>query len=795
MSENLQLCYHCGNPITSEKLMRDAHAFCCEGCATVYSLLAENNLTNYYDLNVQPGKRQDKAAGRYDILDDEKVASRMREFQDGNRSKITFQIPAIHCTSCIWLLERLFRIHPAIVHSEVNFPRRELHLTYDHNKIKLSEIGRLLDVLGYAPSLSMADASGENKPKTDRSLWFRLGVSGFCFGNIMLLSFPEYLGLQDLFIARFFGYANIALSLPVVFYSGWIYVRSAWNGLRQGLINMDVPISMGLVALFVRSVIEILFLDEPGYMDSLGGLVFFLLLGKIYQSKTFDALNFERDFRSYFPISVTRLTGGKEENVPVSDLHPGDRIQVRNGELVPADAILIKGRGAMDYSFVTGESEPTDKQSGELLYAGGRQTGAMIEVELVKDVSQSYLTRLWNHEAFRKKEEAGVTQYTNRVGKRFTLFVIALSAVAGTVWAFIDPGMAVNVVTAILIVACPCALSISIPFTLGHTMRVFGKNKFYLKGIAAVEAIAEADTIVLDKTGTLTHASEGWVRWEGEALSGYETQSLRSLFRHSTHPLSRRVMDSLPPAVVLEAFHFSEEKGKGLEAVIDEEHWKAGSAAFTGAQEIKDGKDEGASIVWVRKGDHIRGRFLVGSHYREDLKKVLTELSSDLHIAVLTGDSDREKAQLGMYLPEKAEVRYRQSPQDKLDYIRNLQAQGHKVIMVGDGLNDAGALRQSDAGISVAEDISAFTPGSDGILSGASFSKLPELVKFSRSSMKVIRRCFFVSFGYNLTGLAFAVTGYLTPLVGAVLMPLSSVSVVLFTVGGITLLAKRKKLI
>ncbi|MFM2376370.1 MAG: hypothetical protein RLZZ165_1467 [Bacteroidota bacterium] len=782
-------CYHCGASTGKHPVLADGKAFCCTGCHTVYGLLSSHDLGQYYRLQAHPGQRPESVAGKYAWLSDPAQAARLLDYQDARQAKATLQLPTMHCAACIWLLEQLYRIQPGILRSEVDFPRRQLSLSYDPRTITLEKVAALLDALGYPPALSLADAEEGKAGKKDlagRILWYELGVAGFCFGNIMLLSFPEYLHLEDPALASLFRWINVVLSVPVVTFSARSYFRSAWSGLQNRMINMDVPIAIGIVMLFVRSVLDVALGTGSGYFDSLAGLLFFLLIGKAYQRKTFHMLSFERDYRSYFPISVLKTENGKEVMVPVSGLRQGDQITVRNGELIPADGRLLLGEGEIDYSFVTGESEPVPVHPGERIFAGGRQTGAPVRIVLEREVSQGYLTKLWNHEAFRKKKTAEITRQSDRIGQRFTPVVLLIAALAAVYWAVSDSGMVWTVVSSVLIVACPCALALSTPFTLGHVLRVFGRRGFYLKGPAVVESLAEADALIFDKTGTLTSMDEASVTYEGAPLQEYEKQMLCALLAGSIHPLSRRLHAFLGGDGGLPVEDFAEEKGRGITGTVSGAGVRIGSAAWVGLPDTAKGG------IHVAFGDQIKGRFEISSDLRPGIASVLRRLGARLKLGLLSGDHPGAEAQMRAVMPQGARILFRQDPAAKLGFIRSMQEEGWKVGMVGDGLNDAGALRQAEVGIAITDDLAAFTPASDAILAGRSLPLLPDFLEVARGALRLVRHSFLVSFAYNAVGIAFAVSGHLSPLVAAILMPLSSVSVVLFTTAGVSLLAHRK---
>ena len=429
------VCYHCGEDCDDNEIKIGDKIFCCNGCKTVYELLESNDLCTYYAIDDNPGlTKKNTVKKNYDFLEDEDVYQKLIDFTDGKVSTVTFSIPQTHCSSCIWILENLYKMNSGIIHSEANFIQKTVSLKYDEEKTSLKDIVLLLDSIGYTPDLNLAEKEAEKQEAINRKLWYKIGIAGFAAGNIMLFSFPEYLSLNELGndeIKPIFGYLNILFSLPVFFYCASDYFISAYKGLKKKIVNVDVPISLGIFVLFTRSLYEILSQTGAGYLDSMTALVFFLIVGRMFQNKTYAALNFDRNYKSYFPIAVTIIRDKSETTKPVEKLRVGERILIKNGELIPADSILISKSAYIDYSFVTGESNPVEKINGDLIYAGGRQTGEAIEVETVKEVSQSYLTRLWNTKAFSKNEESKIDAFVNIVSKYFTFIVISIAAVTG----------------------------------------------------------------------------------------------------------------------------------------------------------------------------------------------------------------------------------------------------------------------------------------------------------------------------------------------------------------------------
>jgi Cu+-exporting ATPase len=790
------VCHHCGEDCPDDQIRIEDKLFCCQGCKMVYEILSENDLCRYYEIDENAGiSLKGRKQEQYAYLDDPEVADTLADFADGTQTKVRFYLPQIHCASCIWLLENLYKLNDGVTHSAVNFPKKEIRLTFDPQLTTMRSIVELLASIGYPPSINLGDLEPAKRKPVSKKVYYQLGVAGFAFGNIMLLSFPEYLGLHldpDGTFVRLFGYLNILLALPVLFYSGWDYLKSAFLGLKHRHLNMDVPISLGILALFFRSAFEIISQTGAGYFDSMAGLVFFLLIGKWFQQTTFHHLSFERDYKSYFPIAAMLKEGEQERPVAVNKLEVGQNIVVRNGELIPADGILLKGNAQIDYSFVTGEAEPVQKQIGDKLFAGGRQTGERIEITLTKKVSQSYLTQLWNDEAFDKDSETATGKLADKVARYFTAVVLTIGALTLAYWLPRDVAIAVNAFTAVLIIACPCAVALSVPFTFGNSLRILAFNNFYLKNIHVIEGLRAANSIVFDKTGTLTGAQQSRLSFEGKALSPEEKAGLLGLTRQSAHPLSRQITqwlgDQISPLPVLK---FTEQTGKGITGIIGGKQWRLGSANFILGSTVEGGTT--ASVLLEVDGQ-LRGTFIVSSHYRTGLKDVLQKLKARARLFLLSGDNDRERPVLEPLFGKSEALRFRQSPADKLEFIKELQAQGEEVMMLGDGLNDAGALKQSDTGIVIADDTNNFTPASDAILQADQFEQLPRFIEFARKNINLVYAAYGLALIYNIIGLSFAVQGTLSPVIAAILMPTSSVTIVVFGIISSNLLAYRMKL-
>lgn len=779
---NKATCYHCGDTC-NEIITADNKSFCCTGCKQVYLLLNENNLCSYYQFDKNPGiKAKGKfVSEKFAYLDDPAVVQKLVQFSSNEQTNVVFSLPQMHCSSCIFLLENLHKIEPGVIKSQANFQRKEVFVICNPQKISLRKVVELLAFIGYEPYISLNDAKTKEQSRFNKKRIYKIGVAGFCFANIMMLSFPEYFssgnieqnGLKETFI-----WLNLFLSLPVLFFSAGDFFISAWKGLQQKFLNIDAPIALAIIVTYGRSYYEIITGTGAGYLDSGTGIVFFMLVGRWFQDKTYDSFSFDRDYLSYFPLGATVINNNVEKNIPVTQLKKGDTIIIRNEEMIPADAVLVKGEAWVDYSFVSGENTPQQKRKGELVYAGGKQSGNAIELEVVNETSQSYITQLWNNDVFSNKKNTEKS-FIHPWSRYFTLALFTVAIGAAVYWWINDTSKILPAVTSVLIVACPCSLLLTATFTYGNMLRIFGKNKLYLKNASVIESMAAVDTVVFDKTGTLTQNNIANVQYEGTPLTQKELYAVKAVAKQSLHPLSKAIAASIDEEEndFMPVKLFKEHTGKGVEAWVDNIPVKLGNAHFV--NEIVASFETGPHVHVMMNNTHM-GRYKISNHYRDGLKAMSSELKNKKYDQyILSGDNTSEKSSLEKIFSIYTKIKFEQQPQQKLDYIKELQQGNKKVLMLGDGLNDAGALKQSDVGIAVSSNHTQFTPASDAILDGSNVNMMHKFLSFARSGKKIVTAVFIVSILYNIVGLSFATQALLSPMVAAILMPASSISIVL----------------
>lgn len=781
-----QKCFHCGEDCPDLALQFDEKYFCCHGCQTVYQLLNKTGLCSYYDLNENAGinRRKIERTNKFAFLDEDSIAESLIRFRDQGQAHVSFYIPLIHCSSCVYLLENLHRIEPGIVRTDIQFLKKEVRIIFDENKISLRKVVETLTSIGYEPHISMNKLDGK-KPSVNKGLLYRLGVAGFCFGNVMLLSFPEYFASdanQEQYLGNIFRYLNVLLAIPVFFYSANIFFISAWKGIKNNHLNIDLPVALAILATFVRSLVEVFTSAGGGYFDSMTGIVFYMLVGRVLQDKTYGQLSFERDYTDYFPIAATVITNeGKEIPTPLEKIKPGQTIRVHDNELITADGILVRGKAQIDYSFVTGESLPVEKEMGEMIYAGGKQLGGVIEVLSMKEVAQSYLTGLWNKETRSKdlKKNNEENSFVHKLARNFTWIVLAIATTASVYWALNDVSKIWPSVTSILIIACPCGLLLTSTFTNGYLIRILGRNGLFLRNAHVIEPFGKLNHIVFDKTGTLTSSNTISAKYIGTPLIIDEKNWIASLTIPTTHSLSKSVRNLLASETTYPVNEFKEYAGLGVTGIVEGHKIVIGTLSFMN-KKFLDQSVKGTAL-FVEIDGKEKGYFVLQQSLRPGVKEMLDSLQENVPVSLLSGDEPYQEKYFKEILGENTEIRFQQKPIDKLNYIQVLQKAGHTVGMTGDGLNDAGALRQSDVGICIAEDTNNFTPAADAILEGKKLNNLQKLIALCAKGKTIIKICFGFSVIYNLVGIFFAVQGILSPLMAAILMPASTLTIVLLT--------------
>jgi Cu+-exporting ATPase len=745
----------------------------------------------YYDFDGASGvsqrtARRDRSV--YDVLLDPATASRFIDFRSGRRARARFSLPGMHCASCVWLLEQLSRFDPGILASRVDLLRKTIEVEFDESRTDLRAIAILLSSVGYEPLLTIEGSERlreAERREANRRIYLRLGVAGFAAGNVMMISIARYLageGGMEPTLMRLFDFLSIGLSLPVYLYSASPWLTSAIGSLRRRVINLDVPVALGITVLFVRSVVDIVSGAGEGFLDSFAGLVFFLLIGRLFQQRAFDAVSFDRTVRSFFPHSVRREARGTEDVVPIDSIGVGDVMVIRNGEVIPADAVLMSATGYVDYSFVTGESVPVECTSGSMIYAGGKVVGTSMRLTATRPASQSYLASLWERTATRTPRTSYM-HLSDRFGRWFTLGALLL-ATSGAMFWLPDVTTAVNVFTAVLIIACPCALTLAAPITLGTAMGVLGRFGMYVKNIGVLLELRRVTAIVFDKTGTLTTGRHE-VTYTGRPLTDDDREAVRAIAAQSTHPISRSIAGSEPVRVNAEVT--SEDPGHGIRGVAGGRSIIIGSRAYMDVL-LNDAPTHDGTYVAIDGA--IAGRFDVHTEVRPNVPSMIGVLRArQIPVSLVTGDTERDEEVLRSLFPPDSMI-FRATPEEKVSAVEQ-KRRSDVVLMIGDGLNDVSAMAVADVSIAVTDDTSTLAPASDMVMPARRLPDLPNLLTYTADLTRVINTSLWFTMAYNVLGIGLALAGLLTPVITAVMMPVSSLLVVGMSVLGARRAARR----
>lgn len=786
---DVHACYHCGDNCDGKILTFDQKEFCCQGCVSVFKILNQNELADYYCLNEAPGVKMDAPiqSEKFKFLEIESIVQQIIKFKNKDQTQVVLYLPQIHCSSCLWLLEHLSELNAAIIGSQVNFTSKMITISFNHHEMNIRSLVELLASLGYEPLIDIQQPE-QTRLETrynSKTSYLKIGIAGFCFSNIMLISFPEYLGLDtktNPYLLDFFKWTNLILSLPVIFYSAREFFENAYYSFKQRYLNIDVPIAIAILVTFIRSVYEVVSNTGVGFFDSMTGIVFFMLLGRTLQNRTYSTLSFNKDYQSYFPLAVTKIIDKNHAVVKVQEIEEHDLLFIHKHEVIPTDCILSKGDAAIDYSYITGEALPEKIAIGDIVYAGGKNVGEALEVLVVKPFSDNSFTKLWNNNAF-EKQQFEKEAMTTVISKYFSLVVLIISLSTFTYWMFMGASfIAWRAGTAVLIIACPCALLLTASFTNGYLLDLLAKHGIFYKNAQVIEKMAKCKQIAFDKTGTITAVNTKGIVVVQNDLSQEEQSLVLSAMTQSSHPLSVSIVRHFDAkGITVDGLQVEEIKGKGLAFEYQGVLWKIGSRNF-----IQDVINKSAiAEVLVSADGVLKAVFGMHVQLKEGIATMMDDLAISMQLSLISGDNDGAMSQMQELFPKGSDLKFNCSPEDKLHHIAAMQESGEIVMMVGDGLNDAGALKQSDIGMTVVKNTFSFSPACDVIIEEAQLPFLHQLIKVNKATQRLIWLGFTYSLIFNVIGIAIAIQGALSPLTAAILMPSSSLGIIFISYLGI----------
>lgn len=786
-------CAHCGLPVPPGAPDGDApRRFCCEGCRAVWVILHEHGLERYYAFREGAAPAPAAPADRlYTELDDPGFQARAcRPAPDGLLSTELY-LEGVHCGACVWLVEKLPRLVPGVTEARLDLPRSQARVVWDPRAVPLSAVARRLGSLGYAPHPCRGLAQQAARRREDRAMLARIGLAGAVAGNVMAISFALYGGMWDGMepeFAAFFRWVSLLLTVPSLIWGGGVFFRSAWAALAVGSLGMDLPISVGILTGFLHGVVNTVRGTGEVYFDSVSALIFLLLSGRYLQRRQQRAAADAAELAaSLYPSSARLIEDGRVREVPLEALGPGALVEARAGDLVPADGVIVAGRSSVDLSLLSGESMPQAATEGDRVHAGTLNLTSRLEIRVERTGEDTRVGRLMALVEEHTRRRAPIAQLADRISGHFVAAVLGLAAATFALWARVDPSRALDHAAALLIVTCPCALGLATPLAVSAAIGRAARAGFLIKGGDVLEKLTRPGRMWLDKTGTLTEGRAALLRWQGDEAVKPLVAAAEA---HSSHPLARAVGRALgaPPPDARVEIH--ETHGGGIEATVDGRRLVVGSPDFVVGRvgeapaALADAAGvlarEGLTPVLVALDGRVVATAGFGDPLRADAAAALDRVRAlGWRPGILSGDDPRIARAAGDRLGLDApDCRGAVTPEDKLRTVLAGVAEG-PVVMIGDGVNDAAALAAATVGIAVAGGAEAALAAADVFVTRPGVARIAELLEGAQRAMGVVRRNLVFSLGYNLVGVTLAMTGVLDPLVAAILMPLSSLTVIL----------------
>jgi Cu2+-exporting ATPase len=760
--------------------------FCCTGCRTAWLILHEHQLDRYYDL---PDRRSEpvRSTGRqYADFDHPSFHKLYVSSSSSGSSRVELFLEGVHCGSCVWLVERVPLVVPGVIRAELDVRRSLATIEWDGTATPLSAIARALDSLGY-PAFPFRGAEREHhRRREDRAMLTRIGVAGALSLNIMLASLALYSGWwsgMESEFARFFRWTALALTVPALFGPGRVFFTSAMAGLRTRTLHMDLPIAVALGAAFTRGVINTVGDSGPVYFDGVAMLVFLLLCGRYLQQRGQRAAADSAELLFALTPSTARLvdTSGNVRDVPAEGVVPGDLLEVRAGDTVPADGTVDSGVSCLNLSLLTGESQPVRTRTGDRVFSGTLNLESTLRIRVTEAGESSRLARLVRQVEEGARRRAPSVILADRVAGWFTAAVLLLALLVWATWMSIDPGRAIDHAIALLVVTCPCALALATPLAVTAAIGRAARRGIFIKGGDALERLSKPSTLLLDKTGTVTEGSLSLVQYEGPEWVKPLVIALES---ESAHPVATAFRRGFGLTVVPAVSDSRSMIGSGLTGTVDGREVVVGKPAFVASMigETPPPEDDAhaLTVVWIAVDGAFVGRALFGDAIRTDAAPAIDLLKrSGWRVGMASGDAQRvvDMVATTVGIPPAAALGDA-SPEQKLEIVGRASVNG-PVVMVGDGVNDAAAIAAASVGVAVHGGAEASLAAADVYLTRAGLSPLVELIDGAGRTLRVIRRGIGLSLGYNLAGVVLAGLGMINPLVAAVMMPASSLTVLL----------------
>ena len=787
-------CDHCGLPVPAGLVDEGAELqFCCSGCRVAYEVIRGHGLDGYYDIKKRidaPDEAAHVSGKNFAEFDDPAFHRLYCRTLPSGLETVELYLEGVHCAACVWLVEKLTVVVDGVAEVRLDLGKALATVVWDPQATPLSEVARFLDSIGYTPHPFRGVEARDMARREERALLVRIAVAGAIAGNVMLIAFALYgghfHGIGDEF-STLFRWVSLGLALPSVFWCASVFYRGAWGALRTRSLHMDLPIAIGILAGFTQGAVNTVRGAGEIYFDSVTALIFFLLVGRFLQRRQqLKAASSTELMFSLAPSTARLVEGDTVREVPLESLVPGAVVEVRAGDSIPADGVVIEGSSTLDLSLLTGESLPEEIGVGGPVHAGTVNLSGRLLVDVRSTGEDSRVGRLMRLVEEGAQRRAPVVLLADRISGWFVAVVLLLALATVVIWWQLDPANAVGHAVALLIVSCPCALGLATPLAVSAAIGRAARKKILIKGGDALENLARPGRMVLDKTGTLTEGRLAVIRWWGDETVRPLVAAVES---HSAHPVARALTAASGGSNPLQANEVRETTGGGIEGTVGGRRVAVGSATFIEARfgELTPAATdaassfaaEGLSPIVAAVGGEVRGVAGVGDPLRPDSAPSIAAIrDAGWRVEILSGDHPAVVASIAREVgvsPESA--RGAATPEAKLEAVRN--DDGETVAMVGDGVNDAAALAAATVGIGVHGGAEAVLAAADVYLGRPGLTPIVELLEGSRRTLNVIRRNLVFSLTYNIIAVTFAITGHMSPILAAILMPLSSMTVVL----------------
>ncbi|MDO6692576.1 heavy metal translocating P-type ATPase [Aliiglaciecola sp. 3_MG-2023] len=785
-NSNPNSCYHCGLPIQKgevfwAEILGEPRKMCCPGCQAVAEAIVDNGLEDYYRFRTEFADKGDEqlteTLDRLKAYDHEEI---QQEFvvDDGSQKQIQLTIEGISCAACGWLIEKQLLKTPGIKRIAVNVSARRATINWIDSQLKLSEIIAQLESVGYHALPFQADEHEASYQKESKNYLKRIGLAGLMSMQVMMLAIGLYFGIfgsiEDS-TKTFLHWVSFLLTTPVVLYSGFTFYKSAFSSLRMKSVNMDFSVSIAIIGTFVASAWATVTNTGEIYFESVCMFIFLLLISRYLEHRSrHQASLISANMFKYIPLTAIRIDSeNKQSSVLAKHLKKGQQILVRPGETFPVDGVITSGEGSVDESMLTGESEKIKKSAGDHVYGGTINLSGAFEIIVENELKLSLVNKILRLQELALADKPKAAVYADVASKYFIIIVLGITLISYLGWLAYQPERAFWVAISILVATCPCALSLATPTALTSAIAKLNQYGLLVKRANIIDVMPDVDTVIFDKTGTLTngHFSVSEVELFNQSEESFVLNLAAGIEQFSRHPISRAFQSETP----LEVSQVVSIAGKGLQGIYQSQNVKIGNLSILdSASDLPLDADD--TKVYLQLGEQLLAAFKIKDVVKKDAKQLVHDLNSK-QLVMLSGDAQENALSVAESLGIST-VYFRQTPQQKLTYIQSLQAKGHKVLMIGDGINDAPVLAAADVSIAVGDASDMAKRSADIILLNTKLSNVKFAVSMAIKVRHKIKQNMLWAIGYNTLILPLAVAGYLSPWMAVIGMSLSSIIVV-----------------